>query len=274
MELPEGTLYAWQAGHEGGGKAVASDGQSVYYPNAGYQTIRLNGAKDYSTNVITITLDEPLNAGDTIKVTAYRNKNVPDKTSGFKAKFDKGGEVTTTTGLEFVNIDTSEDSEGDSNRGTTPNTCAFLVPAEAAGSNVITITRSHTGTNLFIVDLTITKTDAELAAAKQELEDESVRAEKLANTEIDEETNQALADAIAEAKDALNAADATVASINAATEALRQAEAAYEAIATSIAHINAEVNAGKVYDLQGRKVSGTIVKGNTYIINGKKTMVK
>ena len=29
-----------------------------------------------------------------------------------------------------------------------------------------------------------------------------------------------------------------------------------------------------VYDLQGRKVTGTIVKGNTYIINGKKTMVK
>ena len=75
IELPEGTLYAWQAGHEGGGKAVASDGQSVYYPNAGYKTIRLNGAKDYSTNVITITLDEPLNAGDTIKVTAYRKNS-------------------------------------------------------------------------------------------------------------------------------------------------------------------------------------------------------
>ena len=275
IELPEGTLYAWQAGHEGGGKAVASDGQSVYYPNAGYKTIRLNGAKDYSTNVITITLDEPLNAGDTIKVTAYRNKNVADKTSGFKAKFDKGGEVASSTGLEFVNIDTSEGSEGDSNRGTTPNTCEFIVPAEAAGSNVITITRSHTGTNLFIVDLTITKTDAELVAAKQELTDEIVKAENLAKTEVDDEAaNKALADAIADAKAALTASDATVASINAATEALRQAEAAFQDVATGIAQINAEMNAGKVYDLQGRKVTGTIVKGNTYIINGKKTMVK
>ena len=133
---------------------------------------------------------------------------------------------------------------------------------------------SHTGTNLFIVDLTITKTDAELVAAKQELADEIVKAENLATTEVDEAANKALADAIADAKAALTAPDATVASINAATEALRQAEAAFQDVATGIAHINAEVKAGKVYDLQGRKVSGTIVKGNTYIINGKKTMVK
>ena len=79
---------------------------------------------------------------------------------------------------------------------------------------------------------------------------------------------------IADAKAALTATDATVASINAATEALRQAEAAFQDVVTSIAQINAEMNAGKVYDLQGRKVTGTIVKGNTYIINGKKTMVK
>ncbi|MBQ2131071.1 MAG: hypothetical protein II431_06995, partial [Prevotella sp.] len=94
-------------------------------------------------------------------------------------------------------------------------------------------------------------------------------------TEVDDEAaNKALADAIADAKAALTASDATVASINAATEALRQAEAAFQDVATGIAQINAEMNAGKVYDLQGRKVTGTIVKGNTYIINGKKTMVK
>ena len=127
---------------------------------------------------------------------------------------------------------------------------------------------------MFIVDLTITKTDAELVAAKQELADEIVKAENLATTEVDEAANKALADAIADAKAALTAPDATVASINAATEALRQAEAAFQDVATGIAQINAEMNAGKVYDLQGRKVTGTIVKGNTYIINGKKTMVK
>ena len=156
LELAEGTIYGWELGMEAGGKAVASDEQSVAYPTAGYTTIRLNGAKDFSTNVITITLDNAVSAGDTIKVTAFRNKNAKDKTSGFKAKFENGDKVvSSSTGLEFVNIDTSDASAEDSNRGTEPNTCEFIVPEEAAGSKVITITRSHTSTNLFITKLYI-----------------------------------------------------------------------------------------------------------------------
>ncbi len=157
LELAEGTIYAWQAGQEGGGTAVGTDPTRVAYANAGYTTISLNGKADFSTDYVTITLTDSLIEGDTIKVTAYRNKNAADKTSGFKAKFDKGGEVASSTGLEFVNIDASDASAADSNRGTEPNTCTFLVPAQAQGSKVITITRSHTGTNLFITALAITK---------------------------------------------------------------------------------------------------------------------
>ena len=156
LELAEGTIYGWELGMEAGGKAVASDNQSVAYATAGYTTIRLNGAKDFSSNVITITLDNAVSAGDTIKVTAFRNKNAADKKSGFKARFENGDKVvSTSTGLEFVNIDTSDASAGDSNRGTEPNTCEFIVPEEAAGSKVITITRAETATNLFITKLYI-----------------------------------------------------------------------------------------------------------------------
>ena len=161
IALPEGDLYIWSAGAENGGQAVASDGQSVGLANAGNVTIRLNGAKDFSTHTVTITLDKEINASDTIAVTAYRNKNAADKKSGIKAKFDKGGEVSTATGLEFVNIDTSDASAGDSNRGTEPNTIKLVVPAEAAGSTTITMTRAETGTNLFITKFEIIKNAAE-----------------------------------------------------------------------------------------------------------------
>jgi hypothetical protein len=162
-ESEEEIVYSWEGAESGatetGGQAVASDGQSVNMPNPGgsdtYYTIRLNGKKDFSTDVVTITLDKALKAGDEISVTAYRNKNAADKTSGFLAKFDKGGQVASSTGLEFVNLDTSDDSEKDSNRGTEPNTCEFEVPTAAEGSTVITMTRSHTSTNLFITKLVI-----------------------------------------------------------------------------------------------------------------------
>lgn len=61
-----------------------------------------------------------------------------------------------STGLEFVNIDASDASAEDSNRGTEPNTCTFEVPTDAAGSKTITMTRSHQGTNLFITKIVIT----------------------------------------------------------------------------------------------------------------------
>ncbi len=155
----ETVLYSWE-GQEGtaietGGTAVASDGESINYANSTYYTIRLNGKNDYSTNVITITLDEELEAGDIISVTGYRNKDAAGKTSGFKAKFDQGGEVASAAGTEFVNINSAV--AGTDEYGTEPNTCTFEVPAAAAGSTIITATRSHGSTNLFITKLVITR---------------------------------------------------------------------------------------------------------------------
>ncbi len=150
------TFYSWNQGTETGGTAVASDNESVGWANATYNTIRLNGKSDFSDKTVTITLTNALKAGDQIKVTGYRNKNDKDKQAAFKAKFEKGAStVASSTGLEFVNIDTSDASAEDSNRGTEPNTCVFSVPANAAGSKTITMTRSHTATNLFITKIEI-----------------------------------------------------------------------------------------------------------------------
>lgn len=163
-EPTETTLYTWAGGAtaedvvETGGTAVASDGQSVNYANSTYYTIRLNGAKDFSSATVTVTLDNELKAGDKINITAYRNKNAADKQTGALLKFEKGEATvsTATTGLEFVNIDQSDDSAADSNRGTEPNTVTLTVPADADGSKTITMTRAITGTNLFITKLEIT----------------------------------------------------------------------------------------------------------------------
>lgn len=151
------TIYSWDSGTETGGTAAGSADGLVGARNANNTTIKLDGKADFSTNTVTITLDKALSAGDKISVTAYRNKNAVDKTSGFKAKFENGeSTVASSTGLEFVNIDATDASAEDSNRGTEPNTCTFEVPTDAAGSKTITMTRSHQGTNLFITKIVIT----------------------------------------------------------------------------------------------------------------------
>ncbi len=151
------TIYSWEKGGdnytETGGKAAAS-GADDSADDLTKNYIRLKGKNDYSTNIITITLDKELNSGDQIHVTAYRNKDATGKTSGFKAKFEKGGEIASSTGQEFVNI--NEAVKESEEYGTEPNTCTFDVPEAAAGSKIITITRSHTSTNLYITKLEIT----------------------------------------------------------------------------------------------------------------------
>ena len=182
-------IYSWDDGDESGGKATSTDAANIAFNSSGtygYTTLRLNGKNDFSTDCVTITLDKALAGGEKISVTAFRSKNAADKQSGFKAKFDKGGEVKSSTGLEFVNLDQSDASAGDSNRGTEPNTCEFTVPAEAAGSTVITMTRSHTQTNLFIDKLVITASEGDepvVTIAKPTFEVNGVKYESGATVE-------------------------------------------------------------------------------------------
>ena len=307
VELPEGTVYLWDAGKEAGGVAVATDGTSVGYANivnsstpaeVTYTTIRLNGNANYSIpednsrSNTTITLDQPLKAGDKISITAYRNKTAADKKSGARLKFDKGGELTTGEGLEFVNLDASNGSAADSNRGTEPNTIVVEVPQEADGSTVITLTRSYTSTNLFITKIEVT-TEAEqpivlpedlaeaLALLNQTIEDAiDVLADNVASTEDENTFLDAIDEADALYRKGMSGKEGvTVDDVNGQITKLLAAIDAYKAAAeaydptTGISALSANDSRRQVYTLGGQRVSGQLQKG-LYIINGRKVVIK
>lgn len=158
----ESTLYKWEANTETGGTiaSYSGGGTTATTDDITSSYIRLSGKSDFSTEVVTITFDNPLHAGDKIYITAYRNKDQTGKTSGFKAKFEKGSStVASSTGMEFVNIHSAV--SGTDEYGTEANTSIFIVPDDAEGSTTMTMTRSHTATNLFITKLEITTTGDE-----------------------------------------------------------------------------------------------------------------
>ena len=163
LKLPAATVYSWNAGNQTGGTAIAeyqdNPSESNLSGDITSSYMRLRGNNNFSTAYITITFNNALHAGDIIYVTAYRNKNETGKTSGFKAKFSNGSTtVASSTGLEFVNTNSNVSASSEYN--STPNTCTFTVPSDAEGSTTMTITRSHTSTNLYITKLEITSTAA------------------------------------------------------------------------------------------------------------------
>lgn len=169
FEFADNNVYFWQSpygeAYENGGTAVhsGSDTNRVNYKDV-YYTICLNGKNDFSSDVVTITLNDgnTLKAGDEIAITAYRNKDATDKSSGAKLKFDKTDEtITTGGGTEFVNINAAV--EGTAEYGTEPNTVIITVPDAADGSKTITMTRSYTSTNLYITKIDITRPEADFA---------------------------------------------------------------------------------------------------------------
>ena len=160
-EFAENNIYYWESpdGYQdqNGGVAVHNNGGRVNYPNEGYYTISLNGNSSFSSDIVTITLDEgnTLETGDQIAITAYRNKDATGKKSGALLKFDSGKTITTGDGTEFVNINAAV--AGSDEYGTEPNTITITAPETAEGSKTIQLTRSQTGTNLFITKIDITR---------------------------------------------------------------------------------------------------------------------
>ena len=156
-------LYTWESptGNpvETGGTIayVNGDGDRLNYPNNGYYTICLNGKK---TNIndatpsanagkMVITLDKALHEGDKINMTAYIT-NSASKTASAYVLFETGTSIDGEDYSDAANI-------GFATPGT-PTTTTITVPKAAAGSKTITLTRSKTGTNLFITKLVITTT--------------------------------------------------------------------------------------------------------------------
>ena len=167
------TVYSWESPDgtpvETGGTIVYTngDGNRLNYKNSvngvDYYTICLNGksgnlndeAASANAGHMVLTLDETLQTGDVISITAYRNKNADGKNASIYFLFENG-EVW-KDGNAFVNIlsdDTDDDYDDD---GSTPNTVTWTITDAEAGSKTITLTRNSASTNLFITKMTITR---------------------------------------------------------------------------------------------------------------------
>ena len=150
-------IYSWIGAEAGatevGGKAVASDGESVNYLNAGgdgteYYTIRINKKKaDIATDNVEFTLDEPLQAGDEIAITGYRNKDT-DANGNLYILFENGTEIDEGEDVKWNNVH--------ADYGQKPNTNTYAV-GDAAGSKSFKIARSKASTNVFITEIKITR---------------------------------------------------------------------------------------------------------------------
>lgn len=165
------TVYSWESPDgtavEAGGTIAYTNGETeknrLNYANAGYYTICLNGKyanmndETASANAghMVLTLDEALQVGDVISVTAYRNKNADGKAATIYFLFENGAEWKDANA--FVNIcadDTDADYDDD---GATPNTVTWTITEAEAGSKTIKLSRNDASTNLFITNLNITR---------------------------------------------------------------------------------------------------------------------
>lgn len=146
------TIYSWTGGADGaaetGGKATATEEARINYSNSGYYTISINKNKtNVETDYVLITLDQALQAGDEIAITAYRNKDT-DANGTLYMLFENGAEIDEGSEKVWNNIHADYAQE--------PNTRTYTVSAEA-GSKSFKIVRSATGTNVFITKLVITR---------------------------------------------------------------------------------------------------------------------
>ena len=131
-ESPDGTVI--ETGGTASYKSGPADENRVNYKNADYYTLCVNGKKDKmgkeeSSNggYIQIDLDEALQAGDIISITAYINKDASGKEASLYFKFENG------EGVDDPYILGDADNIHDVVKGTI-NTHTLSVPASADGS--------------------------------------------------------------------------------------------------------------------------------------------
>lgn len=167
-EIPANAIYFWESPDgtpvEKGGKIeyMNGDGDRLNYSNAGYHTICLNGKKgnindapSANAGYMLLTLDQALEAGDIMEITAYRNKNAEEKNATIMFYFENGAEWADTK--TFVNICSDDENADWDNDGSTPNTNTWEITAAEAGSKTIKMTRNSASTNLFITKFVITR---------------------------------------------------------------------------------------------------------------------
>ena len=166
------TIYSWEGGSEGatetGGTAAVSDGSSssdaineaTTTIDGTYYVIKLQGKNNDATGYTYITLNQALQENDQIKISGFQNKNATNKVVNIKLLFyqdeTEKGNITEATDANWVNLyNDAKYANADK-----PETKTFDVTAALAGSKVIRIFRSKSGTNLWINKIEITRADA------------------------------------------------------------------------------------------------------------------
>lgn len=121
-QIPDNAIFSWVSPdgtvQEIGGTVVEVNGTDaakprVNYANGGYYTICLNGKKgnindaagETAATHALITLDQALQEGDSIYVTAYRNKGDESKKSSIYFLYENGTEVNDDTEYPDIAIE-------------------------------------------------------------------------------------------------------------------------------------------------------------------------
>ena len=175
------TVFSWEGAKGGaivsGGSVVASDGESVNYPNSDYYTIRINKKKnDIATDNVEITLDNALAANDEIAITGYRNKDT-DANGTLYILFENGAFIDEGDAVVWNNIHSAV--------GQQPNTNTYKI-TDAAGSKSMKIARSTASTNVFITKIVITRGGTSgIGTVKSETIDVNAPVYNLAGQQVD-----------------------------------------------------------------------------------------
>ncbi len=148
---PEGTVM------EKGGTATMKNAPAVAqnrvnYKNADYYTICLNGNKNNindktpsnNSTYIEIAFKSALVAGDSIYVTAYRNKGDLSKKASI---FFDYGKATVADTKEYGDIAADQQ----------PTTHTYVVSSKEAGTKVLRLSRNDASTNLFITKFEVVR---------------------------------------------------------------------------------------------------------------------
>lgn len=156
------TLYSWESPEgtvaETGGTATMMNAPAdapnrVNYLNGTYYTISLNGkygnmndaTASANSTYIQIALDETLQAGDSIWITAYQNKGTDAEASPYIV----AGSTIVNDGVKFNDI---------YNSTLLPNTKGYSLGEGCENAKVIKLTRgSKQGTNLFITKIVVSR---------------------------------------------------------------------------------------------------------------------
>ena len=170
-------VYSWEGASSGatqtGGTVAVSEGSSssdaineaTSTVSGTFYVIKLQSKADAKTGYTYITLNQALNEGDQVKISGFQNKNASDKQVNIKLLFYQGdtskGNITEASSANWVNL------HADYATATEPETKTFDVTSTLAGSNIIRIARSTSGTNLWISKIEIIRPESKTVTSEE-----------------------------------------------------------------------------------------------------------